>query len=322
MLKSINEFNSEEMEILRSSIQELTGYDIKNSTVSNGSRNTNYVISQSTRPVAIRVSPCFRITAEEMHSELLFIDYLKQFVSTICQPVPVKNSLINKISIGDNDFYVVVFRKGNGWFENDPINPDYIVAAAELLGKLHNASVLANREGFKYKRNDWNTITRFQIDRNKLSKIADNQTLDEMQKVIDTIQSLPKDDNTYGMIHGDFVNHNLFLDWDNAWIFDFDDCCYNFYMFDICTILLSPFIHCHMFNEADKFSQYVSTVRTAYDKGHKMDDEQWSDTNIRLFICLRIIDAINIMNDTEEADSPSFKQYVPLLLKTFKDCQS
>lgn len=52
---------------------------------------------------------------------------------------------------------------------------------------------------------------------------------------LDGLHALPKDADSYGLIHNDFNDGNFTVDYDNDNItaFDFDDCCYFWFMYDI-----------------------------------------------------------------------------------------
>ena len=48
------------------------------------------------------------------------------------------------------------------------------------------------------------------------------------------LDSLPKDDDCYGLIHADIHQGNFFVDEnDNITIFDFDDCHYHWFAYDL-----------------------------------------------------------------------------------------
>ena len=58
-------------------------------------------------------------------------------------------------------------------------------------------------------------------------------------KVVSYLNSLPKENNSFGLIHGDLHLGNFFIDdtENKITIFDFDDCVYGWYMMDIATLV-------------------------------------------------------------------------------------
>lgn len=57
--------------------------------------------------------------------------------------------------------------------------------------------------------------------------------LEKLQSLEDQIDSLPREDNAYGLIHNDFHPYNFMIDGDTITVFDFDDCIYGWYALDI-----------------------------------------------------------------------------------------
>jgi Ser/Thr protein kinase RdoA (MazF antagonist) len=49
------------------------------------------------------------------------------------------------------------------------------------------------------------------------------------------LQALQRDDNSYGLIHGDFNDGNFTIDYENGdmTVFDFDDCCYFWFAYEL-----------------------------------------------------------------------------------------
>ena len=56
-----------------------------------------------------------------------------------------------------------------------------------------------------------------------------------IQSTLEEIKSLPKDQNSFGMIHGDFNDGNFTVDYSNGAItaFDFDDSCYFWFVYEL-----------------------------------------------------------------------------------------
>jgi len=55
------------------------------------------------------------------------------------------------------------------------------------------------------------------------------------EHLIVDLHALPKDADSYGLIHFDFNDGNFTVDYDNGdiTVFDFDDCCYFWFMFEL-----------------------------------------------------------------------------------------
>ena len=58
----------------------------------------------------------------------------------------------------------------------------------------------------------------------------------ELERVRSSVGSLPRDESSFGLIHGDFQLDNLFWNGELRAI-DFDDCCYHWYLADVALAL-------------------------------------------------------------------------------------
>ena len=67
---------------------------------------------------------------------------------------------------------------------------------------------------------------------------ADILITQQYRQVIDHLESLPRPADGYGMIHQDAHSGNFFIDEQGHFtLFDFDDCCYGWYIYDIAMVL-------------------------------------------------------------------------------------
>jgi amicoumacin kinase len=55
----------------------------------------------------------------------------------------------------------------------------------------------------------------------------------EYQAIRERLRGHPKSSQTYGLIHGDFGDTNYRHQYDRLNIFDFDDCCYHWFVYDL-----------------------------------------------------------------------------------------
>lgn len=230
----------EELHEAREKVLELTGMDIAQGKMSAGSRNITYVISESTKPSVVRISPTYVKPIQTVHSELLFVDYLREHMRTICNPVPYNESLVNVITVAAQDYYVVVSRKANGISPSgeDFANAKIFTLYGEALGHLHVASRTAYEEQFHFMRPDWLDAPGFNFSMKDASDIIPADVMEIMIGIRDTVAAMPRTLESFGLIHGDASPINSFLDWDDVWFFDFDDCCYHYYLYDCACFLI------------------------------------------------------------------------------------
>jgi Ser/Thr protein kinase RdoA (MazF antagonist) len=153
-----------------------------------------------------------------------------------------KGNLLEEITHNDHTFFVCLFEKAKGKMLVDnqyryrvgvPIT-EYYYNCGKTLGRLHRLSKgytpVHRRHTFldKFNAAYINTL------------IPDSLSLlkEKMAGLLDTLRGLNKDRESYGMIHFDYNDGNYSIDFDNGQItvYDFDNACFAWYMFDLASI--------------------------------------------------------------------------------------
>ncbi|MEG1947685.1 MAG: phosphotransferase [Lachnospiraceae bacterium] len=272
-------------EILKQGILECFHRDISTVSCTFSSRNYVFIFGEGCFPAIIRVgAETPECGAQDVLSEIMWMDDLKNDVHNICQPIPsLGNRMVEKIAVGEVVYLVTMFRKANGaTFPDTQWNAEHFYNAGALLGKIHRISSEGYQRGFRYKRRHWDESIFCDFSCFEGSFASDVQQ--DAQAVLQRIQSIPRDPRWYGMIHGDFHNGNLFYDWGELWAFDFDDCCYGYFMYDI-ACLAHIFIHGTNYAAAhpDMTSHdrilgengILTHIRAGYTSEYSLPEEQW-----------------------------------------------
>ncbi|MEG1641000.1 MAG: phosphotransferase, partial [Ruthenibacterium sp.] len=230
-------------ELLRQGILERFHRDISTVSCAFSSRNYVFIFGDGCFPAIVRVgTETPERNAQDVLSELMWMDDLKNDVHNICQPIPsLENRMVERIPSGEKVHLVTMFRKANGAiFPDTQWTTEFFYNVGALLGKIHRTTSEGYQRGFRYKRRNWdeNLVCDFSCYEGSFASAA----YQDAETVLKKIQSIPRDPRWYGMIHGDFRNGNLFYDWGELWAFDFDDCCYGYFMYDI-TCLAHTFIN-------------------------------------------------------------------------------
>ena len=134
---------------------------------------------------------------------------------------------------------------------------------------------------------------------NKLSFEPAMRLMDRLPLVYSRIQSLreevgslPKDRDSYGLIHADFNDGNFTVDYDNGDItaFDFDDCCYFWFMYELASAWeggIGRIMSAGLNKRRSFMDRYFDQVMLGYQRKNSLD-EQWLD---RLPLFLRLVQA-------------------------------
>ncbi|MEG0369571.1 MAG: hypothetical protein RR593_06175, partial [Hungatella sp.] len=141
-------------EILRQGILERFHRDISTVSCAFSTRNYVFIFGEGCFPAIIRVgAETPQRSVQDVLSEIMWMDDLKNDVHNICQPIPsLENRMVERITSGESLYLVTMFRKANGAiFPDTQWDADYFYNAGALLGKIHRTSSEEYQRGFRYK---------------------------------------------------------------------------------------------------------------------------------------------------------------------------
>ena len=163
----------------------------------------------------VRVSATAKKTRSEIMSELLWIDDLKMFKQTICEPnVSLQGALMEEFEIDGKIYRASMFRTARGTMKTTKeMTPMFFICVGELLGTIHFVSEEESRLGFRFHRK--NKAEDFTA----LKERAFPKISAEIQKRIlaieERVNMLPQEIGSYGLCHGDFHMNNFFVEDNN-----------------------------------------------------------------------------------------------------------
>ena len=221
---------------------ELWGNDEGSLELWRASSNFVYAFKQHQNQYFLRFSFEQDQTMDQIKAELEYMQYLylNGFPSVV--PIRSKNGeLIETLMAPEGTYMAVVFSKANGInLDSEDITEIQMEKWGESLGSLHTLSKKFE-PGFVRRKSWLDTVELMEdvFQRHPSDRIA----LEELNKVTSWLQSLPKDNDTYGLIHYDFQLDNIFFEENkNCFhVIDFDDAMYHWYAIDI-VIALDDFI--------------------------------------------------------------------------------
>ncbi|MFL6210608.1 MAG: phosphotransferase enzyme family protein [Pyrinomonadaceae bacterium] len=202
---------------------------IRNST------NDIYSFIEAGKTRYLRLTSSRDRALEQIEAELDFIAYLHRSGVSVMLPVPsAAGRLIEVIPSADNLLFGCVFAAAEGKrfrYEAAEFKQEHFRLRGRTLGQIHALSKAYVPAG---------SLRRFAWDEDKLLLAAD-EFLPKSEKVVwraydelrEWLQALPISADTYGLIHGDFGATNYRYQADQLNIFDFDDSCYHWFVYDL-----------------------------------------------------------------------------------------
>jgi Ser/Thr protein kinase RdoA (MazF antagonist) len=139
------------------------------------------------------------------------------------------------IEISEMYFTAVSFEKARGRKIDYPecLNDNALYEKlGQITGKMHALSKRYETEDVKVRRNDWNL--NYYLQNINILPPSHQRVKENYYSLMDTIKKLPKDGESYGLIHGDIgVGNFLVSEQGTITLFDFDEAQYSWFVEDI-----------------------------------------------------------------------------------------
>jgi Ser/Thr protein kinase RdoA (MazF antagonist) len=279
-----------------------------------GAVNLVYEYALDGKPLILRLSFRPERSLDQIQAELHFVTYLAEQGVRVSVPVASRRGdLVESIQAAGIDFQIVSFIKGKGmrvpdngyrYREGVPIE-EYFQNWGHVLGQMHSAAQQYQPMSEQVKRPAW-----FDLHQSRLSmvdSIPDDLKLvrRKIQSTLAELQYLPKDPDSYGLIHGDFNDGNFTVDYSNGdmTVFDFDDCCYFWFMYEIACAWEGGIGRVMFGNLQERkafMDEYMDQVMAGYNREHVLTDE-WLQ---KLPLFIRLIQIEEFLHYAQYLDDP------------------
>jgi Ser/Thr protein kinase RdoA (MazF antagonist) len=279
-----------------------------------GAANLVYEYNLAGRPLILRLSFTSERTHNQIQAELHFVEYLAEKGVRVSKPVrSQKGNLIETLQAQGIDFQVVSFVKGKGMrvpdngyrYRVDAPIEEYFQNWGQVLGQMHRVTKRYQPLNEKIRRPAW-----FELHKNRLSIVDKlpghlNIVVDRIQATLEEIKSLPKDQDSYGLIHGDFNDGNFTVDYLNGdiTVFDFDDSCYFWFVYEIASAWEGGIgrVMFRDLNERQSFmDRYMDQVMEGYNRENALPAE-WLE---RLPLFVKLIQIEEFLHYAQYLDEP------------------
>ena len=208
--------------------------------VSNSANHVySFIESGETRYLRL-TSSCDRAKGQ-VEAELDFIAHLHRGgVNAMLTVASAAGRLIEDIPFANGFLFACVFEEAKGErfrYDSTNFNKDHFRLRGRTLGQTHALS------------KDYvpsSSLRRFAWDEDNLLHNVED-FLPESETIVwrgynalkERLRDYPKSSQTFGLIHGDFGETNYRYRDDQLHIFDFDDCCYHWFAYDL-AIMIYP----------------------------------------------------------------------------------
>ena len=270
----------------------------------------NYAFIFPGEPFMIRVSATPKKTRAEILSELMWLDDLKQFKQTVCEPNgSLRGKLLEEFEIDGRMYRASMFRTARGVIKpTTEITPMFFICCGDLLGAIHRVSTDEREKGFKFMRGA--KADDFAALKARVQEKIPVGVMQRINAIEEKVAALPREIGQYGICHGDFHMNNFFVEENNIWVFDFDGCGYAHYLYDVASFVQACFLRGYGAGRdlrtvmQDEMLHYF---KIGYQLNKTCDEHFWDD--LELFIAYRTavtymslceIDHIGVVDDTQK----------------------
>jgi len=267
---------------------------------------------------------------EEYEAETEFVHYLAEHGAPVADVIPSKKGkFVERIVVKSpsQDVFVSLFAYAKGillyengyrYREGAPIT-ELFYNMGKTIGTIHR---LSKQYQPTYHRQQF--FDKYNMD--DIGKVIPDTYADLKEAIAERLEkfrALPKDPENYGLVHFDFSDGNYHVDLSTGQIttFDFDNCMYCWYLFDLAHLWTHGIGWCQWMPDGDKRLQYMkeeyfATILKGY-RSETTVSEEWME-QIPLFIDMVLMEGVVdefecAAREGEEPDSEDIEDAVKCL---------
>ena len=226
----------------------LNGYDFHEVEGHEGGRNQIFICSKNDeKKFVLRISSTGDRTEKDYLAETEFVHYLAENGAPVAGVIPsVNGKLVEVVDEETSPVFISLFEYAKGMLlcdngyryrEGAPLE-EYFYNTGKALGKIHELSkhfdpTAGHRRPEYFDKYNMEYINQLIPDKYSDLKNAIATRLEKFHK-------LPNDSQNYSLVHFDYSDGNYHIDMSNGniTVFDFDNCMYCWYMFDLANLYL------------------------------------------------------------------------------------
>lgn len=243
-----------------------------------GMENHVYSFTKNDQEYFVRIGDSKHMFFEFVEAEIDWVVHLVDNTVPAVKPIQSINArYIEKVEKEDGYLNVVVFEKAKGK-HLDHANPqdwsdEIIIEYGRITGKMH--SLAKNYQAKKSKRYDFQPS----LDIERMLKNEEAEIVEKITEIFQKVESLPRDKEGYGLVHGDLHTGNFFVE-DNkiTAILDFDRTCYKWFISEIAVALFYPLYATQLSRNKEKQIEFVKRFLPLFMEGYNSEntlDPKW-----------------------------------------------
>jgi len=194
----------------------------------------------------------------------------------------------------------------NGYqYRTDAPIEEYFRNWGRVLGQMHVLTKNYHPESAEIKRPDW-----FDLHKSRLALVSQlpdrcHRVQVQIQRLLGELKALPRDKDSFGLIHGDFNDGNFTVDYTNGdiTVFDFDDSCYFWFMYEIASAWEGG-IGRTMFQKLSERKSFMDHYMEQVMLGYTCANSLSSESLTRLPLFINLIQVEEFLHYVQYIDEP------------------
>jgi Ser/Thr protein kinase RdoA (MazF antagonist) len=279
-------------------------------TLLDGFESFIYEFSREDGDFILRVGHSLRRTPELIQGEVDWINYLAAGGANVAQAIlSVQGNLVERLDDRHGDqFLATAFVKAPGGHpQREDWTPEFIQHYGRVMGRIHALSKDYEPSDPSWRRTEWDSPGNLEIA--EWLPASETGVLSQFQILMRHFETLSKDRQSYGLIHQDAHAGNFYIHNGEITLFDFDDCVYGWFIYDIAMVLFYAAVG------TQDASAFTAWFMPPFLRGYRQEntlDPVWLP-EIPHFLKLREIDLYALIHrsfDVENLDDPWCANYM------------
>ncbi len=285
----------------------LGGYELKPVEGHEGGRNMLFVCAKDgEKKYVLRVSTLGDRSEEEYLAETEFVRYLAKNGAPVADVIPSENGrLVERVEADGRECFVSLFAYAKGMLISDngyryregaPLE-EYFSNTGKALGCIHRLS-----KGYMPMHRRAEYFDKYNMEYiGRLMPEGYAELKEAIARRLEAFRDLPRSGDAYGLVHFDFSDGNYHVDMGTGDItaFDFDNCMYCWYMFDLANLWTHGVGWCMREKDPEKRMAYMRHYFDMVLKGYRTETDVPENMleKLPLFIDMVLIE--NIVDEFE-----------------------
>lgn len=278
-----------------------------------------YAFERNGQPLILRIAHSLRRNANLIRGEVDWINYLSSGGASVAAAVlSAHDKLVEEIDDrAGGHFLATAFVQASGRPPtSEDETPDFIERYGQAIGRMHRLTQTYAPADTAWRRPHWDDGP--MLDAARFLPDSEQFARDQLAALVDSLRSLPRGRDSYGLVHQDAHGGNFFVDPSvdpsveapgALTFFDFDDCAYTWFANDVAIVL---FYNVMGKDDAADYARYfLSHFLRGYARENRFDPAWFA--HIPAFLKLRELDLYAVIHrsaDVHNLTDPWDQRYM------------